>query len=213
MIATSNTSNTVLRDRMRRETNDIHQDLHQHSSFVALFDGTLDFDAYVRLIERKFGFYKPLDDAIETALRTVPVGAPCFDYVRRSDLLRQDLEDLGAGTSQTTLPQLLPNAFAYITPKTVAGALYVVEGATLGGAGIDRATQKLLNRDLPDGRRYWAWCRANGRQRWQMILRHLEQLSDARLSNEDVVASANKTFEVLAHWIAPLHTPKTAVAH
>ena len=56
---------TTVRDRLRAQTRDVHEQLHHHSTFVDLFKNTISLDDYKALILRFYGFYVPLERAIE----------------------------------------------------------------------------------------------------------------------------------------------------
>lgn len=197
-------STPSLREALRAHTDAEHQALHRHAAFDGLFRGTLDVAGYRALMIRLYGFYTPLDRAI----METPAGRPAPDsgyrYAPRAPLLAQDMQALGApgGT-----PPLCPGARALVTPDTIGGVLYVLEGATMGGAQIDRATHRLLGHDDPAGRTYWAWCRAEGKHRWPLTLRHLDHLQSTGTPLPPLLHGALGTFRLLADWLAPLDLP------
>ena len=200
-----------IRDTLRVQTRVAHDRLHRHSSFVSLFDATLSLDDYRQLIQRKFGFYAALDDAIERVILQQHDPAAGYTYARRSDFLAQDLMDLGASDLAVRESPQCVQAYDLVTPASLGGVLYVIEGATLGGAGIDRAVHKLLGKDEPDGRRYWAWCRSENKTRWSMTLGYLEHLAAKGASVEDLASGARGTFQLLADWLAPLDQVHSAL--
>ncbi|WP_371227443.1 biliverdin-producing heme oxygenase [Roseovarius sp. 2305UL8-3] len=193
-----------VRDVLRGETRESHENLHHHSSFVALFDGTLDLDDYRLLAQRLHGFYAPLDAAIQRVIAETLTETACYDHVSRSDFLAQDLRDLGFSDQQINDTPQCPNLSEIVTTTSLGGVLYVIEGATLGGAQIDRAAAKLLTHDQPDGRRYWAWCRSHGKQRWSAMIRYLETKPAHGDVLDQLTAGALDTFQAFAEWLQPL---------
>lgn len=193
-----------LRDELRAHTRAPHERLHAHSSFAALFAETLGVEEYRALIRRLYGFYLPLDRAIERALADGAVCGDGFGYARRSGLLALDLRDLGEGAAMIAASPECRAVAGVVTPATLGGVIYVIEGAMLGGARIDRAAHRLLARDDPAGRRFWAWCRAEGGQRWPMTTRYLDRLEAEGADIPALKAGALGTFRALAEWLAPL---------
>lgn len=199
-----------IRDVLRSSTQKAHLKLHMHSCFVALFDGSLNLSAYRQLMRRLHGFYAPLDQAINRTIAKQAVTVAGYKYANRSSILAQDLMDLDFSKDEIFETQKCRQAFEIVSSTSLGGVLYVVEGATLGGTGIDRYAQKLLGQQEPAGRRYWAWCRAKNKQRWPMALSCLEHLHDQGVAIGDLVAGANDTFQTLADWMAPLDQIQTS---
>lgn len=193
-----------VRDALRAHTRADHEGLHRHAAFDGLFRGTLDPEGYRALTLRLYGFYAPLDQAITDTLAAQPAPASGYAYAPRAPFLAQDIHDLGADDQA---PPLCTGARALVTPETLGGVLYVIEGATMGGAQIDRAARRLLGRDEPAGRRFWAWCRAEGKHRWPMTQRHLDHLQTTGAPRAPLMDGALGTFRLLADWLAPLDLP------
>lgn len=204
MIENTDRPTASVREALRAHTNADHEGLHRHAGFDGLFRGTLDPGQYGALMTRLYGFYIPLDHAIEQALSRGPAPQSGYVYAPRGPLLAQDMRALGV---HDPAPPLCHGARALVTPDTLGGVLYVIEGATMGGAQIDRAARRLLGRDDPAGRRFWAWCRAEGKHRWPMTLRHLDHLQATGAPRAPLMQGALGTFRLLADWLAPLDTP------
>ena len=193
-----------LRAILRDQTDALHTKLHAQFSFASLLDGSLRKSDYQALIRRLYGFYAPLDDAIVLALATDEGSAPPFRYEKRSRFFAQDVFDLERGPGKTSNLPTCSEIAGVVTPKTVGGVLYVVEGATMGGALINKAAERLLTKDSTIGRRYWAWCSVEGRNRWRMTLQYLDQLQSTSSTLDDLVSGASDTFRILDDWLAPL---------
>lgn len=194
----------TLRHILRTETDEAHQRLHRQSSFAALADGSIDLPDYIRLLQRLHDFYDPLDLAIRDAL--THCDQSFFSYQPRAALLAGDLSHFG----QVEERPVWRRAHSVVSPRTVGGVLYVVEGAVLGGSQLDRMAQKLLGDQSADGRGYWAWCRSEGKHRWALMLRYLDGLSARGQAVDDLVDGARATFAELGEWLAPLDRPATA---
>ena len=90
-------------------------------------------DAYRELLERLYGFYRPVEARLEPF--AVPAVTP------KLPLLVADLEELGSDPANLPLARRLP---AVRDLREALGVSYVLEGATLGGAVI----AKLARREL-----------------------------------------------------------------
>lgn len=191
----------ALRAALRAQTNDVHQQLHKHGAFVALFDGEIALPDYAALMQRFHGYYDALDHAIASAMDETLGG---FAYANRGDLLALDLADLGFDTAEIAENPRCETLFDIVTPASLAGVLYVIEGATLGAAQIDRAAQTLLSAEHTKGRGFWAWSRAEGKNRWSMMRQLLSHLDAKHAAHAPQIQGANATFQALADWLSPL---------
>lgn len=205
LTQTHSSTSTTLRDALRSQTDDAHQQLHRHPTFVALFDGSIDLAHYTALMQRFHGYYAALDVAVSRAL---DVSVAHFTYPPRGGLLGRDLLDLGMSHAEVHASPRCEAFINMVTPASVGGVLYVIEGATLGAAQIDRAAQKILSSETTKGRSFWAWSRANGKARWSAINELLSALDEAGHPHAPMIEGANDTFQALADWLAPLEQPK-----
>ena len=204
LTANGSARNVSLRDQLRAHTHQQHERLHEHGCFLALFNQNLSLGDYRDLIVRLYGFYQPLDRAIG---RAISCGAACtagYDYAERAGYLAQDLTDLGLSAEAIEESPRCSEAFDIVSPASLGGILYVIEGATLGGARIDRAARRLLAREDQAGRRFWSWCRAVGGSRWPMTNRYLEDLEAEGRAVSDLKKGARDTFRLLGDWLSPL---------
>ena len=203
------TLDDTFRNALRVRTWDVHQQLHKHSHFVALFDGTIDIAQYLALMQAFHGFYSPLEQAIECALQKTTNVSGRFQYASRAKFLWRDLKDLGESAAQIDQHPKCSGLSNIVTPASLGGVLYVIEGSTLGAAQIDRAAAKILDKDSTRGRNFWAWCRTNNKGHWAAINTHLSQLEQARQPRDALLKGASDTFEALANWLDPLQQPNT----
>jgi heme oxygenase len=116
------------------------------------------------------------------------------------------MRDLGFTASDIRRTRRCDAGRSLVTPATVGGVLYVIEGATLGGKGLNRAATRLLSHESPAGRRFWAWCEAESKTRWLLMTRYLQDLDIGDASTADLETGAGEMFGALAEWLAPLET-------
>src|SRR5688572_19344201 len=116
-----------LRGQLRRETRAFHDRLEAQ---LGLFEPQLSIGRYRQVLEAFYGFYAP----VEVCLARLAAGCQLsFPLRARSGLIENDL--LALGLSRRELAELprcveLPRLDC---SENLAGCLYVLEGACLGG--------------------------------------------------------------------------------
>jgi heme oxygenase len=159
-------------------------------------------DDYVRWLGRFLGFYAPLEHLFEGFQEWDSLGIR-LSARGQSSCLANDLAALGADPAGVTLaaPAQLPDLpnFAH-----ALGALYVMEGATLGGRLILRDLAMRLGESIAD-----ATCFFGGRGErvgpmWQSFRETLDNFgSENPQLSPDVVAGAERVFLAMLVWFAP----------
>jgi heme oxygenase len=120
------------RERLRAATAALHADLEARSEAAGHFDG---IEGYRRYLRRMLPLYAALECALDTA--APPVLA---DWARRAKVgaIRADLAALDADAPAEGPVPLIGVLARPWGPGTALGVLYVLEGATLGGAVLAR---------------------------------------------------------------------------
>jgi heme oxygenase len=187
-----------LRQQLKRETADLHRRLE---IALGLLEPELSIDRYRRVLEFFFGFYAP----IEHALAGVAAEGPAlgFPLRYRTALIESDLRSLGLSRREiadlprcTDLPRLSCRA-------ELAGCLYVLEGACLGGQVIARELRERLGFAKDSGAAFFTGDAEETRERWRLFVAWLEGLERAGSVTGEIVASARGTFLAFARWVEP----------
>jgi heme oxygenase (biliverdin-IX-beta and delta-forming) len=185
-----------LRQALRRETADLHRRLEID---LGLLESELSLDRYRRVLEFFLGFYAPIEAGLARAVSAgVPLGLPLRD---RTALLESDLLSLGrAQRDIDDLPRCadLPRLSC---PEDLAGCLYVLEGACLGGQVIAPALREHLGVAAGDGASFFTGDAEGTSARWRSFLAGLEGLAQAGSVTAAIVASARATFLAFARWV------------
>lgn len=93
-------------------------------------------EAYSELLERFYGVYRPLEEAL------IPLSVPGFTYEPKLPRLHADLVALGRDPDTLPLASHLPSV---ATTSDKLGVAYVIEGSALGGALIGSLLRRRLN--------------------------------------------------------------------
>ncbi|TGD92877.1 biliverdin-producing heme oxygenase [Methylobacterium nonmethylotrophicum] len=185
-------------ERLRAETREAHEAIERDLAWetrVATLDG------YRALLARFRGFHAVLEPALAGMLDDEAFFGPR----RRLGYLDADLRHLGLDAAEiralprpdAVLPRSRPEAF---------GALYVLEGSTLGGQVIAKHIGRQLGLTAETGCRYYA---AHGRETGAMWKAFRHRLADEAESGDAdaLVAFAARTFDAMRHWLCAAPVP------
>jgi heme oxygenase len=124
-----------------------------------------------------------------------------FPLRARSELIEHDL--LALGLSRRELVELprcveLP---ALSSLEELAGCLYVLEGACLGGQIIAPLLQRRFGAGKGSGASFFVGDGEQTGERWMLVLAWLEGVARAGARSERIVGAACATFQTLAGWV------------
>jgi heme oxygenase (biliverdin-IX-beta and delta-forming) len=150
---------------------------------------------YADLLRIFYGFY----NAIEQQLDHLDLQAVLPDYSsrRKSDAPLNDLAALGqipqSGLSAEHVPVLSDSDRAI-------GALYVLEGSTLGGQIIARMISDRLGEPVAQALSFFSGYGEATTPMWLAFKIALDSIPDENNRQENVVLAANETFEHFNLW-------------
>jgi heme oxygenase len=138
-------------------------------------------ETYAPVLQAFRSLYAPLERELDRSPHTLEV-LPDFAERRKTGWLDADLASLGAPVPRDL--DVLP----LTSVEDVAGACYVLEGATLGGA--------VVARELPDvPHRFFASYGSRRGAMWASFRGHLRALDERGAVDQDrTVAAARRTF-------------------
>lgn len=180
-------------EKLRAATKQTHEELEQ--AMFPLIQGITDAKGYAKLLHLFYGYYKPLENGIDLHLdRQVLTD---YNERRKTDWILRDLEDIAQANKTIALdnqaPLIQSNAAAF-------GALYVMEGSTLGGKIICKTIGENLS--IPDkkGLSFFYGYGSEAASRWKYFLSALDQYS-GKPEEEEIVSTANLVFKNFRSWI------------
>ena len=177
--------------QLRRETLPDHNAVEQS---VPLMDEELDVDTYVSYLLRLHGIIAAWE---EWATANAPAWIqPLLAVRRRGQLLMLDLMWFGVDTSgeaRPTLPEMRDTA-------SLLGAMYVVEGSTLGGQLIARHVELVLGLTAGRGNAYFRGHNERTGQLWKEFCDALRtKVPDGE--TDAVIAAAKAMFGIFGAWM------------
>ena len=181
--------------QLRRATATLHDALEAD---LDLLGASLNLSRYAAVLRTFHGYYAGLEPRLlALATRVEPLG---FALRARSPLLERDLSALGFPDATTTPPapsDCLPELSRI---EHLAGCLYVIEGAALGGQIIARALERAHGITPAHGSAFFAGDGPNTGARWRAVLHWIDEVVATGANGDEIVSSARATFETLARW-------------
>lgn len=182
--------NPLLTDRLKAQTADQHSRIE---SKLSIFSRIQSREDYARLLEHLWGYYSPK----EASLKSLDWEKAAIDFSQRikSPWLASDLKNLSRPTGALPVMQQVQ------PPKNLCeamGALYVLEGATLGGQFIVRHL-RAQNWSGEAIRFYTGYDEHTG-EMWTQFRKAANVHCTQEEQMEDAVNGAMATFDEFARW-------------
>ncbi|WP_243370138.1 biliverdin-producing heme oxygenase [Microvirga solisilvae] len=186
----------TLLERLKTETRPAHDRIETAMDLerrIAARDG------YKDLLIRFYGFHS----AWEKAAGAIAPDKTFFESRCKTKLLVKDLVTLGLSEEEIIrLPQCDP-LMPLPSPSAVLGSMYVVEGATLGGAIIAREVERKLGFDEQTGCAYFKSYGRETAMMWKQFGARLLEVSSPD-TDDEIVSTAQKTFDVMHDWLCEI---------
>jgi len=187
-------------DELKLGTRDLHRRVEQA---VGIESVCADLPAYRHLLSQLLGYYEPLEER----LSRFAWDSAGLDFAarRKSTWLREDLVFLGVDQRQQAA---LPRCRQLPQPRSIAaalGAMYVLEGATLGGQVILRMIAKNLQLATAGGTGFQAHFHAgygpHNNSMWLSFKAAATRELDSSARIADAVHGARETFLTYESWL------------
>ncbi|GJD96394.1 biliverdin-producing heme oxygenase [Methylobacterium iners] len=183
----------ALIDQLRNRTRDLHEGLELDLDWerrMATLKG------YTRLLARWWGFHAVFEPLLETKPPFVGL-----DGRGKLHLIERDLHHLGFSPDAiAALPRI--EALTFLSDRaSMVGAMYVVEGSTLGGQVISRHVRHLHGPEISDGAcaYFLGYGKAATAPMWRAFQDRLLGIESS--SHDAVVTGARQTFQTLRDWL------------
>lgn len=192
MTASATSDRGSLHARLRAATDPAHRALEDDLDWRAR---VATLPGYRALLERLYGFHAAWEPAIGLGLADEPFLGPR----RRLALLAADLDHLGlVQEAIAALPR--PASPTLEGTAAATGALYVLEGSTLGGQLIGRHIAG-LHGFSGDGLAYYRAHGAGAGAMWAAFRARLETFAEDPAAEAALIAAAVTTFAALRVWL------------
>lgn len=186
----------MILSHLKERTRPQHERVEQR---LPLLRDDLSTEAYRDLLTRFHGFYAPLEARLCAVRGWDGVGVDPAGRLK-TPLLRRDLVVLDVDADALPRCPALPDVD---TLARALGAMYVLEGATLGGQLIRRHLARTLDLSPDRGCAFFASYGDRVGPMWKTFGAALSTWADAHPQEEDeIVDAAAQTFTRLDAWLA-----------
>jgi heme oxygenase len=204
-VSFAHSSRSALRWRLRAATATTHERMHAHPGFEAAAAGTIELSDYRRLLVRLYGFHRPFEEIARSATEAFKIDLD-INARARSALLLADLQTIGLDSNAAvTLPLWRPSV-RLVSKGSLLGALYVLEGSTLGGVQIARALKDRVGKGLENALLFFVGREERQGAMWRELVEELESFREDDEEAMEAENAAVSTFKAFEDWMAGWRT-------
>lgn len=187
-------------ERLKHDTGSVHQ--YTEKLLIRKLKAIQSASDYAHVLKIFYGFFHPVESLISQYIDISLL--PDFHSRGVSDKIRNDLAFLNDTTS-TPLCSVLPRIENVLS---ACGALYVIEGSTLGGQVIAKMLKENCPFPIPDeALTFFRGYNENTLPMWRAFQTFLNNSFQTPEQMTAVTAVAAETFEKMGEWI--LHYDQT----
>ncbi|WP_201981273.1 biliverdin-producing heme oxygenase [Hymenobacter rubidus] len=185
------TESPTILSRLRLETRPFHDAVEQNPFNLALTAGSVTATGTARFLAKMYGFVQPYEARLREHASAFGAGWQLEERYR-APLILEDLARLGhLGT-----PPQCPALPAWRTLLQLLGAMYVLEGSTLGGQVIARQ----LDKTGIAAHAYFTGRAERTGPLWKSFCQELAAAATPA-TEPAIVESAVHTFQSLSEWL------------
>lgn len=174
-------------NQLRQYTRQSHQELDEW--LLPRFHAIDSAEKYSDLLKAFYGYFMPVTAMVEDYLG--PTVLPDYHERRKPGAILDDLEALQQQKTDIAfahrLPQINNTAQAF-------GALYVMEGSTLGGLFLSKIVSKNIRVNEKNGLSFFNGYGKESREKWEVFVGYLNAFG-AENNAADITGAAVETFE------------------
>jgi heme oxygenase len=183
----------MLSERLKEETKVAH--VKVEALIIPKIKALDTYQSYKNLLYIFYGFFKPVEEQITVYLQEDVL--PDINERRNAMLIQQDLAFIGEQKPDVVcieLPLIKDAA-------TALGAMYVLEGSTLGGIHLSKMIADKMSFTSPKGVAFFSGYRNKTATKWDFFKEQLNNYTESTEVENEVIRSANETFLKFKNWI------------
>jgi heme oxygenase (biliverdin-IX-beta and delta-forming) len=177
--------------RLKRETEKEHLETESKIPFEHV---GFSLNDYRSLLIKFYSFYQSFEPQIEEAIFSQKID---FDYSERlkTPKLSADLHSLGMNEQEISeIPETLDLPVLDSAEK-LFGALYVIEGSTLGGQIISRRLREKFAFDQTNGTEFFSGYGSQTGKMWNDYRSAISDFAETSSKHDEIIDAATETFK------------------
>ncbi len=179
---------------LKKETRKEHQALEK--TLILPMKAIKSVEDYSAILKAFYGFISPLEKLIHQQVQGS--GLPDMQLRRQSHWLINDIKSLGGHTDDLVLSERMP---LIQKPCQAVGALYVLEGSTLGGQVIVKMLRSSLPQLTGNSLSFFNGYGARTAAMWQSFQHYLDTEVLSAEQQEELLGAARDTFYTFDKWL------------
>jgi heme oxygenase len=184
----------MILDQLRKETKYAHAALEKQ--IIPKIKNATPA-SYSGLLACFYGYYKPVEDKIDLFISNDIV--PHYSERRKAATIIHDLGIInGAAVYELPLCNHLPDINDV---ATALGAMYVLEGSTLGGSIIVKMLMQRLELHDESAVQFFSGYGEKSGAMWASFIRVLDNYTADKPIQQQIAATASATFSLFNDWI------------
>ena len=186
----------LLAETLKKETKVNHQQLEK--SLVKQMRSINTPEEYVKLLQLFYGYFGALEEKINEFILPYHLEEEHQFQRRKTKNIADDIHVYGGIIPEKATDEDLPEITNYLQ---AFGALYVIEGSTLGGKVIAKMMQRQMETDTTEGFTFFHGYGDETESRWASFKELLNNQATDIVEKENVVKAADETFAKFQRWI------------
>lgn len=153
---------------------------------------------YVKLLQLFYSYFGALEDKINQFILSHKIEEEHSFQRRKTKSIADDIVASGGTVNEKCADEYLPEIK---NDLQAFGALYVIEGSTLGGRVIAKMMQRQMDMNAIEGFTFFHGYGDETESRWAAFKELLNDQVNSNADKEDVVSAADETFAKFHSWI------------
>ena len=178
---------------LRASTADCHKQLELNSLSLALLSDTVNENIYCTYLARLYSFVKGFEQYAYPELGQYFLN---INDRKKTLFIEEDLKAHHIAINKHTLLEEALFRDTYTDVYVAAGALYVLEGSTLGGQIIVKHLQKTMPPGFVNAAYFSGYQQRTGSM-WKEFLQQLTALPQSTQQEQQIITGAITTFKII----------------
>jgi len=179
----------MINEQLKDSTQASHQALEK--KMVSIIKKIRTREDYVNFLKLMYGYYSALERRVQEYVSEMEIGKR-----RKAERLLEDISYF----ESTATPEFCKELPPINSHAEALGAMYVMEGSTMGGKSIAKMIEGQAGINGPSGFSFFNGYGEETGKMWEEFKIFLNRPFD-ELEKLDLILTANRTFRTLYNWI------------